>query len=91
MNSKKMPLWLKFENADANATPVTIMFKVGDDLRQDVLTLQMISLMDKLWRRAGMDLGMTLYGVVATGFERGLLEIVVNSGNMFENLILIEI
>jgi phosphatidylinositol kinase/protein kinase (PI-3 family) len=58
------------------------LFKVGDDLRQDVLTLQMIKLMDKLWTAAGMNLGMTPYGVVATGPERGLVEVVLNSETM---------
>jgi hypothetical protein len=82
MRSKKMPLWLTFANADVSGSPVTVMFKVGDDLRQDVLTLQMIKLMDKLWTAAGMNLGMTPYGVVATGPERGLVEVVLNSETM---------
>jgi hypothetical protein len=35
MDSKKLPLWLVFENADTNAErDVTIIFKSGDDLRQ---------------------------------------------------------
>jgi hypothetical protein len=82
MKSKKMPLWLTFNNADQSGSPVTVMFKVGDDLRQDVLTLQMIKLMDKLWTAAGMNLGMSAYGVVATGPERGLVEVVLNSETM---------
>ena len=51
MDSKKLPLWLEFENVDptcANSEPVRVIFKVGDDLRQDMLTLQMIKLMDKV-------------------------------------------
>lgn len=51
MDSKKMPLWLEFENVDptcANSEPVRIIFKAGDDLRQDMLTLQMLRLMDKV-------------------------------------------
>lgn len=31
-----------------------VIFKAGDDLRQDVLTLQMIRIMDKLWQNEGI-------------------------------------
>lgn len=47
--------------------------------RQDVLTLQMIKLMDKLWIASGLSLGMTPYGVTATGNQRGLVELVLDS------------
>lgn len=42
MDSKKLPLWVVFENAELTADPIHVIFKSGDDLRQDVLTLQMI-------------------------------------------------
>jgi len=79
MTSKKLPLWLVFENADRNGAPITIIFKCGDDLRQDVLTLQMIKLMDKLWTSEGLDLRLKPYGVIATGDEIGMLQVVLDS------------
>lgn len=36
-NSKMAPLWLVFENADIYGDPITIIYKQGDDLRQDVI------------------------------------------------------
>ena len=50
------PLWIVFENNDSNAEDVYVIFKNGDDLRQDMLTLQMLRIMDKLWKREGLDL-----------------------------------
>jgi phosphatidylinositol-4,5-bisphosphate 3-kinase len=40
MDSKKLPLWLVFKNADPNGKTKSVIFKSGDDLRQDMLTLQ---------------------------------------------------
>jgi len=55
------------------------MFKSGDDLRQDVLTIQMLRLMDKFWKQEGLDLRLQPYGCIATGNEIGMIEIVLNS------------
>ncbi len=69
MDSKKLPLWLVFENADPDGANVYVIFKVGDDLRQDILTLQMITLMYHQVQNSSLalDLRMRPYSVVATG------------------------
>ncbi|KAJ0405311.1 hypothetical protein P43SY_001070 [Pythium insidiosum] len=61
MDSAKKPLWLVFENAEEGGDPVTVIFKAGDDVRQDCLTLQLIRLMDEMWREEGLDLAMEPY------------------------------
>jgi len=48
MSSKKVPLWLVFNNHDKLAAPIYVIFKAGDDLRQDILTLQLLRIMDKV-------------------------------------------
>ncbi|KAL4177346.1 hypothetical protein KRP22_002279 [Phytophthora ramorum] len=79
MDSAKKPLWLVFENAEEGGDPVTVMFKAGDDVRQDCLTLQLIRLMDEMWREEGLDLAMEPYKCVATSPMTGILQIVPNS------------
>lgn len=47
--------------------------QVGDDLRQDVLTMQLVKLMDKLWLSEGLDLKIITFTCLATGKDRGRL------------------
>jgi phosphatidylinositol-4,5-bisphosphate 3-kinase len=82
MSSKKMPLWLSFQNATPNSPPFTVLYKAGDDLRQDQLTLQVLKVIDRLWKEAGLDLCMNVYGCVSTGFEQGMIEVVENSNTI---------
>eukprot|EP01033_Poteriospumella_lacustris_P007531 gene7531-5414_t len=56
-----------------------IMFKSGDDLRQDQLIMQMISLMDSLLKRVNLDLKLLTYGILAVGPSDGIMEFVQNS------------
>ena len=48
-------------------------FQAGDDLRQDMIVMQMIRLFDDMWKKAGLDLKIITYGVVATGQDTGEL------------------
>lgn len=56
-----------------------VIFKSGDDLRQDQLILQMIMLMDNLLKKIGLDLKLTPYRVLATSVQDGLMEFVSES------------
>ena len=75
MDSAKKPLWLVWLNPDPLADKLkghernAIIFKNGDDLRQDMLTLQVIAIMDSIWNREGMDLRMMPYNCLATGSQ----------------------
>jgi phosphatidylinositol-4,5-bisphosphate 3-kinase len=79
MDSKKLPLWLVFQNADPKGSDPYVIFKSGDDLRQDMLTLQMIRIMDHLWKKSDLDFLLNAYGCISTGDEVGMIEVVLNS------------
>ena len=78
MDSKKRPLCLVFTNNDpySSLNHIKILVKIGDDLRQDMLTIQMLRIMEKLWLENGMNLHIVPYGCIATGFEEGIIEII---------------
>ncbi|CAD8171964.1 unnamed protein product [Paramecium pentaurelia] len=56
-----------------------IIFKCGDDIRQDLLTLQLIKIMDKIWLDFGLDYRMKPYKVISTLDQVGMIEVVLNS------------
>jgi phosphatidylinositol kinase/protein kinase (PI-3 family) len=83
-----------FKNIEATAPPVFIIFKVGDDLRQDIFTLQLIRIMDRVlfspfslivfphyqvWKNCNYDLRLSPYRVTATGDMKGMVEVVLDS------------
>eukprot|EP00899_Mesostigma_viride_P020016 jgi/Mesvir1/28015/Mv20202-RA.1 len=53
-----------------------IIYKKGDDLRQDQLVIQILSLMDRLLKKENLDLKLTPYRVLATGSDDGMVEFV---------------
>ncbi|XP_068908914.1 phosphatidylinositol 3-kinase catalytic subunit type 3 isoform X2 [Tenebrio molitor] len=57
-------------------TEYVAIFKHGDDLRQDQLILQMITLMDKLLRKENLDLKLTPYKVLATSTRHGFVQFI---------------
>lgn len=69
--SNAVPLKLVFKNATEHVGPVYAMFKVGDDLRQDMMTMQIVRIMDRLWLREGLDLKMITFSCLPTGPKRG--------------------
>ncbi|XP_049865129.1 phosphatidylinositol 4-phosphate 3-kinase C2 domain-containing subunit alpha isoform X2 [Pectinophora gossypiella] len=73
-SSNTLPLKINFIGSDNAIVPA--MFKVGDDLRQDSLVLQVIKVMDSLWLKAGLDLRIVTFQALPTSDKRGMIEIV---------------
>ena len=70
--SAMMPLGLSFRTRSGGS--YKIIFKNGDDLRQDQLILQIINLMDRLLKRENLDLQLTPYHCLATSSTHGMVQ-----------------
>ncbi|KAF8414352.1 kinase-like domain-containing protein [Terfezia claveryi] len=53
-----------------------VIFKAGDDLRQDQLVIQIVTLMDKLLRKENLDLKLTPYRILATSVYTGVMQFI---------------
>ncbi|EMR08363.1 hypothetical protein PNEG_03203 [Pneumocystis murina B123] len=78
--SSLLPLLICFKTTTGSLYP--IIFKNGDDLRQDQLVIQMVSLMDKLLRNENLDLKLTPYKILATGVNHGAVQFIQSKSLM---------
>lgn len=72
--SNLYPMLLYYQCADGSEYPV--IFKDGDDMRQDQLVIQLFTLMQRLLRKENLDLRLTPYEVLATGPLQGMAEFI---------------
>ena len=81
--SAKRPIVLQWNNSDPLAEHfqprLGILFKNGDDLRQDMLTLQILRVMDDIWQSDDLDLCISPYICISMGQNLGMIEIVQNA------------
>ncbi|KAF0990708.1 hypothetical protein HZS_1337, partial [Henneguya salminicola] len=76
MESKKKPLLLVFETDDSFAKEVRILYKYGDDLRQDILVLTCMKIIDNLCQEIDPEIKFTCYNVLNSGINEGMIHLV---------------
>ena len=74
LKSSLFPMIINFRTN--NNTKYPIIFKTGDDLRQDQLVIQIITLMDRLLRKENLDLKLTPYRILATSTSAGAFQFI---------------
>lgn len=72
--SSLSPVLINFKTSEGKKYP--FIFKFGDDLRQDQLVIQIISLMDRLLRKENLDLKLTPYRILATSSNAGAAQFI---------------
>jgi len=68
------PLLINFKTTKGDKFP--LIFKSGDNLRQDQLVIQIISLMDRLLLKENLNLQLSPYRILATGALAGAVQFV---------------
>lgn len=83
--SKQLPIKLDFKCSIPDVK-VSVMYKNGDDLRQDQLVIQIIRLMDRLLKNVNLDMCLKPYNVIATSVSDGFVEFVQNSSTIHDKI-----
>lgn len=74
--SSLSPLKITFKTSENGLYP--LMYKVGDDLRQDQLVVQIICLMNELLMNENVDVKLLPYHIIATGPREGAIQFIPN-------------
>lgn len=83
-NSLTVPLKLVFNPIDSSGEKYYSIYKIGDDLRQDQIVLQLFSCMDKIWKANDFDFRLSIFNVVQTQERCGFIEMITESETLRE-------
>lgn len=72
-NSLTKPLKISFKGLKSS---YAVLYKVGDDVRQDALVLQLVKMMNDIWLSQGLDLRLIIFRCMPIGSKKGLIELV---------------
>lgn len=79
LKSNLLPLMLTFKcvaEQEGDPSEYSVIFKNGDDLRQDQLVIQLFALMYRLLKKENLDLKLIPYDVMATNTLEGMIQFI---------------
>ena len=73
-----LPFWYKNKNdpEGSEKKKLTMMFKTGDDMRQDAIILQLFSVMDSAFQQVKLDFRFTIYNLIPLTKNDGINQFV---------------
>ncbi|CAF0997755.1 unnamed protein product [Rotaria sordida] len=83
-HSLTCPMKLVFNSIDLSSEKYYSIYKIGDDLRQDQIVLQLLTCMDKIWKSNDIDFRLSLFNVVQTQERCGFIEMITESETLLE-------
>ncbi|VDK58696.1 unnamed protein product [Anisakis simplex] len=72
-NSLTKPIKICFKGLK---TTYSVLYKIGDDMRQDALVLQLVKVMNDIWLSEELDLRMIIFRCMPVGVKKGMIELV---------------
>ncbi|UJR21159.1 hypothetical protein I4U23_024258 [Adineta vaga] len=82
--SLTLPMRIVFNSSSLPLEKYQALYKIGDDLRQDQIVLQLLTCMDKIWQANNFDFHLSLFNVVQTQECCGFIEMITDSETLLD-------
>ena len=78
-NGKHVRLLMSFKNSDKHGNELLVNYYDDQDLRTNLITMQLFNILHTIWCEKEAKIKMPLYDVITTGRHKGLIKLIPNS------------
>ena len=78
-NGKSVKLLMSFQNSDKLGDELLVNYYDDQDLRTNLMTMQLFNIMHTIWCEKELNIKMPLYEVITTGRNRGMIKSIPDS------------